>query len=49
MAAILVQTLQQRRKLIEEFQASDVLFFDRVLLFRSHEDDYARWNRRAQG
>ena len=41
-ATIIVQAIQQWRKLVEEFQARDVGFFDLLFLFGSHARDYAR-------
>ncbi len=40
LAAIVMQSLKQRRKLVEEFKARHVRLFDLVSLFRSHADDY---------
>jgi hypothetical protein len=42
LAAIVVQTLQQGRKLIEAIQARDVPLFYLLSPWRSHADDYAR-------
>ncbi len=51
LAAIVVKAIQERRKLVKEFQSRDVGLFDLLLLlspFGCHAANYARYWHRAQ-